>query len=382
MIPSPSHPQYRMRRKNLLLVASAFFALLQATAIPRSSSQAPPQSAPSYLDAAPAQIDSDQDGLSDQLEQALLVQFAPRFFIGQADCSNVPAEFQPGIANPEVQSENGTIYGQVFPAKQIIGGEPAVEIHYYHLWRIDCGRHGHPLDTEHVAVLVRASGPDLRSSTWKALYWYAAAHENTVCDVSQMAHASALHAQDAGAAIWISPAKHASYLDESLCRQGCGADRCEKMIALAPAKIVNLGEVAHPMNGSLFISSTAWPLADKMAATNFPPEALARLSELPDSQIAWFRAGKHPAQGVIAISSATGLALATSGQNTITGINTAAVATDTSITAAQDSTGNALQKTYHGVTHALGATFRNIGKALAPPQPPAQPNPPAQTRPQ
>ncbi len=362
MIPFSTQTRLRQRTQRLHFVEAVLFAFSLTVAGTQSVGQSPRQ-------AAPSQVDSDQDGLSDGLEQALLVQFAPRFLIGQGDCSNVPAEFRRDIPIPEVKSENGTIYGQVFPEKEMIDGAPAAEIHYYHLWRIDCGRHGHPLDTEHVAVLVRASGADLRSATWKALYWYAAAHENTVCDVSQIAQASALHAEEAGATIWVSPGKHASYLDEALCQKGCGADRCEKMIAFVPAKIVNLGELGHPMNGSLFIASTAWPLADKMATSNFPATALARLNTLPESQIAWFQAGKHPSQGIIAISSATEQALAGSGRDTVDGISAAGAATDNSITAAQNSTGNALQKTCQGVVHALSTTIRHISKALAPPRP-------------
>jgi hypothetical protein len=313
--------------------------------------------------------------LSDTLEQSLLVQFVPKFLVGQHDCSNIPAEFQPGDSTPVVESENGTIYGQVFPAKDPIDGAPVAEIHYYHLWRSDCGPHGHPLDAEHVSVLVRASGPDLLSATWKALYWYAAAHENTVCDVSQIAHASTLHAEDAGPSIWVSPGKHASYLNEALCQKGCGADRCENMTPLAPAKLVNLGEPRHPMNGSVFIASTAWPLAGKMAASNFPPPSLARLSELPDSEIAWFNEGKHPAQGVIAISNTTGEAIAGGAGNTLSGISTAAGATDNSIAASGDSTGNAIQKSYRNTVHALGTSIRHIGKALGIQKHPAPPAP-------
>ena len=163
-----------------------------------------------------------------------------------------------------------------------------------------------------------ASNPDLTSATWKALYWYAAAHENTVCDVSQIAHASTLHAENSGPIVWISPGKHASYLNQALCEKGCGADRCENMTALAPAKLINLGEATHPMNGSVFIApSPAWPLAAKMTATNFPPSVLARLSGLPDSEIVWFNAGKHPKQGIIAISSTTG-------RDALAGLDTAA----------------------------------------------------------
>jgi hypothetical protein len=348
----------------------------------------------------PATIDSDHDGISDDLEQSLLLQFAPKFLVGAHDCSNIPAEFQPGDSTPLVKSENGTIYGQVFPATDPIDGAPAAEIHYYHLWRIDCGPHGHLLDTEHVAVLVRAdpahadlvpvsksesaSSPDLPSAKWKALYWYAAAHENTVCDVSQIARASTLHAEDAGPSVWISPGKHASYLNQALCERGCGADRCENMTALAPAKLINLGEAAHPMNGSVFIASSAWPLNAKMSETNFPAPVLARLNELPGSDIAWFNAGRHPKQGIIAISSTTG-------RDALGGLDTAADATDSSLSIAHDSTGNALHKSYRHTTHALSASARHVGKALGlqkhpnknpDTQPDKQPdNPPAPTNP-
>ncbi len=268
-----------------------------------------------------------------------------------------------------VESEDGTIYGQVFPAKDSIDGAPAAEIHYYHLWRIDCGPHGHPLDAEHVSVLVRASKPDLASATWKALYWYAAAHENTVCDVSQIAHASTLHAEDAGPSVWISPGKHASYLNQALCEKGCGADRCENMTALAPAKLVNLGEPGYPMNGSVFIGSSAWPLSAKMSETNFPAPALARLGELPDSEIAWFNQGKHPRQGIIAISSTTGQAITGGGRDTLSGISTA-----------EDSGGSALHKSYRHTRHALGTSAQHVGKALGIQKHPAPPKPPPETK--
>ena len=43
-----------------------------------------------------AAVDSDGDGLSDALEQALLEQFRPQFMIGRGDCAKVPAEFLAG----------------------------------------------------------------------------------------------------------------------------------------------------------------------------------------------------------------------------------------------------------------------------------------------
>lgn len=298
-------------------------------------------------------VDSDKDGLSDEIEQSLLMQFSPHFYVGQHDCAGLPAVFQPGVLQPSPQAEDGTVYGQVFPVK--IAGEngPMVEVHFYDLWDRDCGAHGHQFDAEHVAVLVKASDRDLSAAKWKAVYWYAAAHENTVCDVSQLARASALKAEEDGAKVWLSPDKHAAYLAKSLCNHGCGADDCEAMRPMQTSRIINLGEPGHPMNGSEFIASTAWPLEQKMGQTNFPPEPIARLNALPHDDIAWFNAGKHPAQGVIAVSYTTGEAIAGSEQNT-----------DAALALASDKTGNALEKSYRNTKHALGTSMRNVGKAL------------------
>ena len=319
--------------------------------------------------------DSDHDGLSDALEEQLLAQFAPKFMVGEHDCSVIPAEFELDIRTPEVRADNGTIYGQVFPAKDANDHAIIAEIHYYHLWRKDCGGHGHPLDTEHVAVLVRASDTHLSTATWRAMYWYAAAHENTVCDVSQIARAATLHAEDHGATVWISPGKHASYLNETLCQRGCGADRCENMVPLRTIALINLGEPSHPMNGSLFVSSSAWPLMAKMSVSDFPGAPVARLNQLPSTDIAWFNPGRHPAQGVIARSSITEQAIAGGGRNTTTAISLAGNSTGDALSktsnttgqalsSANDSTGNALQTSYRHTRHALGTAARHVGKAL------------------
>ncbi len=319
--------------------------------------------------------DTDHDGLSDDLEQKLLGQFMPTFMIGDHDCSIRPAEFQPNIALPEVEAENGTVYGQAFPAKEANDHAMAVELHYYHLWRKDCGGHGHPLDTEHVAVLVRASDAHLGSAKWTAIYWYAAAHENTVCDVSQIARASTLQATDHGATVWISPGKHASYLNDTLCQRGCGADHCQRMTRLVPAKLINLGEPGFPMNGSVFISAKAWPLEEKMSHSNFGAALVARLNELPPTDIAWVNSGRHPVQGVIARSGSTEQALATSGDNTAAAISLAGSSSGNAISGANESTGaalatsgrntgSALQTSYKRTGHALGASARHVGQAL------------------
>ena len=300
-----------------------------------------------------ASPDSDKDGLTDSLEQSLLTQFAPHFYIGRQECAGLPASFQPGLLQPTPQAEDGTIYGQVFPVKIAGATAPTAEIHFYDLWDRDCGAHGHQLDSEHVAVLVEASSRDLSAAKWKAVYWYAAAHENTVCDVSQLARASALGAEQEGAKVWISPGKHAAYLAKSLCNHGCGADRCEAMKPMRTSRIINLGEPGHPMNGSAFAASKAWQLEQKMSRTNFPPQPIARLDLLPHDDIAWFSAGRHPAQGVIAVSYTTGEAIAGSGQNT-----------DAALALAGGKTGNALQNSYRNTRHALGASASHVGEVL------------------
>jgi hypothetical protein len=285
--------------------------------------------------------------------------------VGRHDCSTLPAEFAPDLKIPTVRVEDGTIYGQVFPGKPVSGDLPAAEIHFYHLWSVDCGPHGHPLDAEHVAVLVSAS--DQGRTKWKAIYWYAAAHEKTVCDVSQITRASTLHAEERGATVFVSPDKHASYLNEKLCRGGCGADRCVDMVALPPGRIVNLGEAAAPMNGSVFIASASWPLLEKMTHTNFPAEPVARLNEMPDADIAWFNPGRHPAQGIIANSNMTEQAIAGGARDTTNSLSKAEIAAGVAMSVAQDNTGNALHKSYKNTVHALGVSAKHVGAALNPP---------------
>jgi hypothetical protein len=293
------------------------------------------------------------------LEQQLLQQFMPTFMVDDHDCSVRPSEFEPGNLSPQVAADNGTIYGQAFPAKSNTGGT-AVELHYYHLWKKDCGRHGHPLDTEHVAALVQpknTAGPD----QWQALYWYAAAHEKTVCDVSQIARASTLHAEDHGATVWISPGKHASYLDRVICQKGCGADHCEAAAAqLDPPGLINLGEPGSPMNGATFTASKAWLLESKMANSDFPSAAIVSVNNLPKNEIALFNPGRHPVQGIIATSSSTEQAIAASGCNTAAALSTASNSTGAALSTSTQKTDNALQKT----GHALGAAAKSVARAL------------------
>jgi hypothetical protein len=216
--------------------------------------------------------DSDRDGLADSLEAALLARFSPVFLVSSTDCSVMPARFAPQISIPTVMEDDGTIYGQAFPSKDHPG---EVELHYYHLWRRDCGEFGHALDAEHVSALVQV-GSDPNSA--KALYWYAAAHEDTVCDASHLARAESLAAEDRGATVWISSGKHGSFLSREVCMHGCGGDRCEQMEPLKVREIVNVGEVGAPMNGSEWLLSPEWPLKEKLVRSDFSDARLERVN--------------------------------------------------------------------------------------------------------
>lgn len=275
--------------------------------------------------------DADGDGLDDVLEQKLLEQFAPRFHVAKGDCDGSPAEFVPGLAEPKLKARNGTIYGQVSPAK---GG---VEIHYYHLWTQDCGSSAtaHALDAESVSVRVVRAGDG-----WQATHWFASAHEDTLCDVSNAVAA----AGDEGVDIWISRDKHASFLSAELCeRSGCGKDRCDLSEVLTVNKIVNLGEPDAWMNGARWAGSSAWTLRGKMQA-NFDAELLARLGNAPT--VVSSRIAPRGAHTAIKVAGSTYAGLETANQNTSNGLAMATGATSRALSRSTDATRRALRRAF------------------------------------
>lgn len=305
------------------------------------------------LSAACAQqaLDSDHDGLSDALEQSLLQRFAPAFQADPHDCAGEPAFFLPDQLTPIAAGEDATIYAQATPRTLAGTAGPLVELRYFHLWKADCGRMSHPLDTEHVSVLVRAGGEN--PDTWRALYWYAAAHEDTVCDASEITRASTLKAETSGPPVWISQGKHASFLNRTLCHSGCGGDDCTRQSPLIVTRIINLGEPSSAMNGTTWAASSQWPLESKLARTDFDPPVLARLERLPNTDIAWVYPSKRPEQATIAVAGSTANALAMSNRKT-----------DTAISLARNDTGNALDTSYGKVVHSLQKSARGVGRFL------------------
>ena len=301
-----------------------------------------------------ASPDSDHDGVSDAIENMLLTQFAPHFMVSGDDCSLRPAEFVPSLAQPKIQNENGTIYGQAFPRA---GNPSQVELHYYHLWRRDCGTMGHNLDAEHVSALVARDD----SASWKALYWYAAAHENTVCDASQIARASSVDGEAHGPEVWISRAKHGSFLSSAICTHGCGGDQCLAMEPLAAATVINLGERSLAMNGATWVDSPQWPLAEKMSHSDFTLDRTARADQLPNTSIAWANPGKRPMQSAIHTGNSA-LAGTSAGLNaTGSALDTASSSTGDALGTATANTESGLVRSTRGVKKALHATARKLG---------------------
>ena len=297
--------------------------------------------------------DGDHDGLSDALEQTLLTQFAPHFLTNPKDCSLRPAQFVPFAVSPTIQAENGTIYGQAFPRS---GQSDQVELHYYHLWRVDCGDMGHNLDAEHVSALLSRD----QEGSWKALYWYAAAHEDTICDTSQIASASALDAEHRGPSIWISNGKHGSFLSDQLCSRGCGGDECRNLAPLSVSAVINLGELSAPENGATWVSDSQWPLAVKMQRSDFTDVRLARVERFPATIILWANPQKRPYQVAIHGGNGTAAGVAAGARATDTALTT----TDEALDLANVKTGNALAKASDSTGRGLAKTFSGVGKAL------------------
>jgi hypothetical protein len=256
-----------------------------------------------------AQIqDRDRDGLDDHFEQELLVKFLPTFMIASDDCDGLPAEFIAGSSKPTVLAKNGTIYGQV-SRHRADDNAAFLELHYYHLWSRDCGRVGHKLDPEHVSVLVAADYFGGPATAWRAAYWYAAAHENTLCDASNAATAAALEAEDHGATVWISSGKHASFLSEFKCRLGCGENRCKTMKLMQTATVINIGEPGVPMNGAVWTQSDRWSLKSKMRR-DFSEDVMARLEE-SENQVISLNIPPPPTQALLLSGNSTFNALMT-----------------------------------------------------------------------
>jgi hypothetical protein len=289
----------------------------------------------------PAAVDRDADGLADDFEQSLLVRFAPQFMISAGECDVLPSEFQPGVGEPYPAARNGTIYGQVFPNGEFL------EIHYYHLWARDCGRAGHTLDAEHVSALVNPDGT-------KAFYWYASAHQDTLCDASHGVQAAAIAAEEHGPRVWISAGKHASFLTENQCSQGCGSDVCRSGSPMPLTKLVNLGEPGRPLNGALWTASSTWSLSQKMRS-DFTPAVQAALANSSDPVPV-----NNSVPSVRAVISAGGTSL--------DAVATARQYTDSALTTADTKTEDAVSTGFHSaessVVRARRATIGWIRRRL------------------
>jgi hypothetical protein len=233
-----------------------------------------------------------------------------------------------------------------------------VELHYFHLWTEDCGKRRHALDAEHVSALVRKTTTAAGAEQWKAVYWYAAAHEDTVCDNSRLYPAQALSAEERGPKVWISGGKHASFLSIAQCGTGCGADVCSDAVPLVARAVVNLGEKDFPMNGAVWAQSSGWDLAVKMSRSDFTEERLGRLTSTGEPV-----AARHPPfrgfQRAVAVASVPQAA-----------IGTGAEQTSSALSVAGGQTGRALGKSARGALKSLAIAVKAAGSWLPASPPP------------
>ena len=224
---------------------------------------------------------------------------------------------------------------------------------------------GHPLDAEHVSALVTQD----EKSEWKALYWYAAAHEDTVCDASQIARASTVDAVRIGPKVWISYGKHAAFLNRALCARGCGGDTCRADVALHSPRIIDLGEPGATTNGAIWSASPAWPLEDKLTRSDFSLDRTQRVDQVPDTDIVWANPELRPMQAVLLGGKDALGGSATGVRATNTALVVANTHTLSALRHASRNTGHALGKTYHGVVHALEPEPSSPADAAVPRQP-------------
>lgn len=309
-----------------------------------------------------SRVDSDADGLADKIEQELLGKFAPEFMISVDECDGMPARFHPGSSKPQLLAKDGTIYGQVFPTALPGRSGSFVEVHYYHLWNRDCGRLGHDLDVEHVSALLWAATATEDAASRKSVYWYAAAHEDTVCDASHAIRSGFLNAEQQGPTVWISKGKHASFLDPEACHGGCGGDDCGVMRPLIIPEIVNLGERQAPMNAISWIEWPDWSLAEKMQ-TDFPAPVLAKLDASRESVLIPVHEAQAPFKTAIHVGGSTAGAQMTAARKTGKGLSTGSDAVGASLGKSASGTGNALKRTARAVWKFLGGSRQPGEKA-------------------
>lgn len=301
-----------------------------------------------------AAADLDHDGLDDAFEQRLLEAFAPRFLVSAGECDGLPARFAPDEAHPRVLARDGTIYGQASPTS---GGR--IELRFFHLWARDCGRMSHELDAEHVSALLdRDPGGE-----WRAIAWYAAAHEGTACDVSSLARAAAVGAESRGPRVWISRGKHASFLDRRRCAWGCGGDLCDAGAPMRIAQIVNLGESGRPLNGAAWTASGRWPLTAKMTG-GFTDGRLVKLANASWSGVKTLNAEMRAAQSVVLGGDSTADALALAGGETDRALASSAENVEASLTRAAEATGSALAVSARNTGRALQVSARSVVRFL------------------
>jgi hypothetical protein len=139
-----------------------------------------------------------------------------------------------------------------------------------------------------------------------------------------------------------------------MCSHGCGADSCADDIELVRnGPVINLGEVNAPANGSLWITSAAWPLSTKMDS-DFPAAVIARLEATSGDTVMTLR-GNSSVRGTIQGSDAVLDGTSIGAQHTSAALDTANGHTSRSLGKAMKATGRFLKHAWNAVSGAASS---------------------------
>jgi hypothetical protein len=163
--------------------------------------------------------------------------------------------------------------------------------------------------------------------------------------------------------VWISRDKHASFLNQRLCAQGCGKDECTGTTPLHVTKLINIGEPQAPMNGTVWSGSASWHLAKKMRP-DFTDALIARIGDKGEADVAPARDVVRGMRTTILVAGDTYWSLATATSNTGESLAASAAATSTAIGASATSTGHAVQQTGRAVSKSLSATGKSVKRSF------------------
>ncbi len=253
----------------------------------------------SYSKRLPAFTDKDKDGLSDDLELALLNKFVPIFIqFKNEDCPG-PAMGASNLADSNLAvcrifplfqqytADNNVSEIKDFPEPLVnkrslhsglVWYDNQIIIYGAVLYGRDCGLHGHFGDVEGFAISLKYTGIDnslsWRSDTnltnWEGLRIQTISHAGTFCQTIETFPYRSSKFPKGKDTVFVSPDKHGNYLTI----QGCNSTficnpRCNGSLETKKIKIVNVGEASAPFVTDLGLFYKGYKGESPWSSSNF-----------------------------------------------------------------------------------------------------------------